>query len=300
MKSTDHWRSPVLLWASVILAVIVTMIIANIYAIKPENPNNKSCLQIERLNSLGANSIVVLGSSLVRHSFPYDEDLEQLAKEKDINLSFVRFTRPDTKPEDFLDILDPILKARPDRVYLQVEPFIFDFTRSPEGGNVVIKKIKQMRDNLKQLLWAISQMNLTYQPRGCIQNDSGLALQREADIQQLQQTKILEIQFKNAVLPKAYENFILKAKQRNIQVILISMGRSKEKEQRLGNSFKDNLNYHLQTLASRYQLDVWKFDLDLSIAYYLDYAHLNQKGREVFSDWFLDKLKADMDTGKVK
>ncbi|WP_304511244.1 hypothetical protein [Desulfopila sp. IMCC35008] len=278
----------------------------------------------ERLESLKENSVVVVGSSLVRCGLPFDHDLNTLAMQWGMDIDFVRFTKPGNDPLAFQPLLDCILTKSPRWVFLQAEPFFLsyactDIKQSSKpidtiSNDQVLGRFIHKTHHTVQIMLNIIEHNLSLLISGNKtfatsdatkpgdpdttslkrQNDSEITplLEKQADPEAILNEQCT---FKTSppIFPEYVETFLARAKTRDIKVILLEMNRSREGNMVLGTEGRQQLTATLEQVSERYKIPFWKFQDSLPAQYYGDRAHLNNAGRKVFTKWFLENLRQE-------
>ncbi len=290
-------KVPFSIWIAAFSGLVFIIIISDYFHknYKPVETESRSfaCFEPDRLKKINNNGLIVVGTSLVQYGFPYDDEFEALAKNKGITIEFIRFSRSGGTQSDFKILSDAILNSKPRWVFLQAEPFFVKLNSS--NGYFYSKWLESIRNNVHFMLEPMiikikSLLNMDINSCHAYQNDRNLRLD---DVATLKDIKNVSYLIKPPVFPKYFEYFLKQAKENNIKVILLEMNRSKEGNENLGKAFRTQLNQTLQQASKNYQIPLWQFRSDLSLDHYIDRAHLNRKGRAVFSDWFLSKLVQD-------
>ncbi|MCK5716888.1 MAG: SGNH/GDSL hydrolase family protein [Thiomargarita sp.] len=277
MSDKNIAKVPISIWIVVFCGLVFFMIISQYY----RNNNIGAYFEINRIKNIHHNGVIVVGTSLVRYGFPYDHEFELLAQKYGLMIEFIRFSRSNGKPHDFEILGDAILKSKPRWVFLQTEPFFLEFNQK----HVIYRGLTHIRENIHFLILhsLFTWDNKRYQ------NDINLKLDEVTIIEKLQNKK-RQAYINPPFFPKYFESFLKQATENNIRVILLEMNYSKKWEDYIENSFRAQLNETLQQVSQRYHIALWQFRNDLPLDHYTDGAHLNRKGRAVFSDWFLSKL----------
>lgn len=303
MNDKPASKVPVSIWMAAFSGLAFILIISGYFyqhfnQTEKEREHLLACFKPERLKGINNNNgLTVVGTSLIQYGFPFDDEFEALAKTEGIDIEFIRFTRYGHKSRDYEYLGNTILKARPHWVFLEAELF---FMEEYSRRVFYYKWLEHARNNVqflfKKTLLLIQSVffrgEVLYSdcsPR--VQNDTQLPI----DLDQVAtiETVINDtfyLQAKPPLFPEYFESFLKQAKADSIKVILLEMNRSKEGNEQLGDAFRSQLSKTLQQAAERYQIPLWQFRSDLPLDYYTDRAHLNRKGRAVFSKWFLSKL----------
>jgi len=266
---------------------------------KKYNADNNFAFHPERLQRLRQNGIVVIGTSLVKFGFFYDKAFEQLAREKGINLQFVRFVISGNRAEKYRGLFEKIRKYRPKLLFLQAELFFIqaDVKKSEHVFNEKFMEMVSVVHGHFHFIFGKLASLFTHRERGNVtltpppQSDEDILeyLNKVADKKEIYAESKLIIN-SSPKFPPFVEEYMRYACTHGTQVVLLEMNRSKEGNESLGEVFRKELTKRLQQVATLYDIPFFKFRGDLSYEYYADRAHLNKRGRGVFCDWFLNML----------
>ncbi|WP_457676886.1 hypothetical protein [Thiolapillus sp.] len=291
-------RVPLRIWAASFVALLLVIGIADqLYHRLPpteaERLQLQKCFQVERLNSLRQPAVVVMGTSAVRHGFPFDGDLEQISLARNSPIHFIRFSRDQGSSRDFSVLLDAILQARPQWVFIQAEPLVLELQSSWLPRRIL--EAARVRIHFLARIVALELAQALGGKLSCRrmpQDDSNVQLDRTATPADLRNPLHDSYHIRVPALPE-FTRFIAEAKKRNIRVVLLEMNRSREGNESFGPAFRPALDKALQALAATWNIPLWQFRGDLSRDHFADRGHLNRQGRQVFTRWFLSRLEAE-------
>ncbi|TNF67020.1 MAG: hypothetical protein EP298_07845 [Gammaproteobacteria bacterium] len=278
------------LWCWLIILVIISFILLlSGYLIKTPHDAFLSW-GLKRLNTTNTN-VITVGTSLVRHGFYFDQSFDSFAKTKGLNdIKLIRFTKPLAKPEDIDTVLTTI-QSNPNHIKLlliQLEPYMFYnpkelnyFYTLQNNFHTFIKKIS---DNLH-----ITTFHSHYE------TDTNINLYRSSSyekIKSLLKDKNTLKQFKTPNISSSDHILLKNLQNSGVNIVFIQMNYAKETYQFL---LPNHLNQQIQQWISQFQKNtgypVWQFP-SLNASYYTDTAHLNYKGRKLFSTWVISKIKS--------
>lgn len=233
--------------------------------------------------------VVVVGTSLVRHALPFDDELGRKAKETGIDARFVRITKDAGTAEEYAPLLPWLLERRPDVVFLQAEPLAIDFNQSRgdrafRRGIRLIGSLAQGTEQRMHERWRRENSGLLPPAtRNRPQNNPELFLSRLSG-------RLARYVLKPTLLPEPYGAFLESARAANIRVVLLEIGRSREANALLPDAFHRQVAERYGQITAGYGVEVWRFPANLTSDHYTDHAHLDASGRAVFVDWFLGRL----------
>jgi hypothetical protein len=79
-------------------------------------------------------------------------------------------------------------------------------------------------------------------------------------------------------------------KRRGTKVVMLDLTRSEESRKAYGAEFMNSTTQQIRRLREEYELEFLEYPSVLTLDHYRDFAHMNEKGRKVFSRWFLSEL----------
>ncbi len=256
--------------------------------------------RLDRVN--GENGMVVIGSSLIQCGFPFDSDMELAARKRNMDISFVRFFKHGNTTYGFEKLLNDVLKHPPRWLFLQAETFFIGsrFNRVPSIDNRLrtatedlVSRVNAVVDTLYRA--AIVRLNFFHDSDStsstCIHQ---FDLPEHNMLKEAKRNDILEEEYTFFIHPPAFpryvEKFLEKSERIGIKVFLLEMNRSDEANQASVENFREKLTSTFEEVSTRYRIPYWQFPSNIPLDHYQDQAHLNYKGREKFTDWFLNKF----------
>jgi hypothetical protein len=305
-------RVPLRVWSATIIGIISILFTASFLhnrSIEKErkSQNAQFDFEIERLQKIENNGLVVVGTSLTQHGFPFDAELSVKARERGISIHFVRFSHSGLENAIFKKLMPEILRSHPRWVFVQAEPFFLNLEQSETKKTIreasIRKHIETLHSHIHYLFRNIYSTLQLFFPRLAgleantpartskiqWQDDSRIFLEGVAQFDMIKNSTDTVVVLQPA-FPHYIEEFIEEAKKLGITVVLLEMNRSKAGNENFGESFRTRLTDTLQQVSQRYHIPYWQFRGDLPLDCYIDRAHLNLKGRAVFTNWFLEKF----------
>lgn len=255
----------------------------------------------ERLDTPGDNSVVIIGTSLIKHALPFDDELTEAANKHHLSLKFIRFTRSGNEYEPFLCLIEPLLKHPPRYLFLQAELFFLTYSRARKyHPGKVDRRPRLHTERLRFFYYTINSHyhNVTSlisrytgeKSSPSPQSDDSIQrnLAKQADIEDVLKSKYYP-EIVTASFPDTVTAFIKQLQQQGTRVFLLEANRSEEGNNALGVEFRTQLTQTFQQAAASNNLPYWQFPA-IPVSYYRDRAHLNNRGRKVFTEWFLTRL----------
>ncbi len=240
---------------------------------------------IARLQVADQPVVAVIGTSLIRHALPFDDQLNRLPDAAPYHV--VRITKASATAANFVSLLPHLLDARVNTVVFQAEPLVLCFGSCNTWYARENGVIDTLEGGLDRFRHAVTALRFLLAGGGENFGEAGLFLEGAKGAPDV------DLNIKPCVaggsLPDAYAGFFAQARARGMRVILVSLGRAPSARAALGADFQNHYEQAVAALAARYGLEVWRFP-EQPAAHFRDRAHLNSKGRGVFTRWFLYKL----------
>ncbi|CAG1064935.1 hypothetical protein BAC1_00507 [uncultured bacterium] len=231
--------------------------------------------------------VLAIGSSLMDRAVYFDEQMEALAESRGLpNLVFARITRSGGDISNFMPLLSQMAQAAPDIILVESDSVFYD---RHTIKNVFLREYIVF---LRALLMANLKSGPTLpEPRVYIENEFDLALDGKTSARPgktLLDKALLDWNEMGLTGRYKIELFLSEAGKTGAKVVLINIPRNPEFLARIQ---REGANGEKQRLEDDYGIRSIMFDGEHSPELYSDYAHLNEKGRSVFSDWLIEELK---------
>lgn len=275
-------------WVWIAVGITLTLMVGiGVYKVKTaESEYNSTWFQVNRLSKINHNGLVVVGTSLVQHGFYYDENFDRFALQEGLSVECVRFTLSGGKLYQYVDLLNPILKAKPRLVIIQINPFISE----EKLQNRVLRQMHFLLDSLKQRVKNMLGVD-KFVKYSNFQDDSVIESKLRTRCKSLpvRHPFISEI----SKVPAAYEKFFSDARALGIKVVFLQMTNSITVEQQAGKQSIDEKKKLSEAVAARYHVPLWVSPC-WPLSCYMDGYHLNNEGRVNFNKWVLQKIKQEI------
>lgn len=277
---------PLWLWLSIAFLVVTCVVLGQVFLV--HKSKIKTNWELNRLKSLKHNGVIVIGTSLVKCGFYFDTEFEKIAKEKGLDITFVRMTKSSGTPQEFKRPLLAILKSHPKYLFIQIEPFMLE--NNPDYQWIIDLQIAIHHLLVNQLNthnYLLKKM-INKEPQS--DSDALLHLDKIASWKDINTKRII---LKKPHLSSYYVEFLKKAKEENIQLIFLEMNRSEQAYKVfIPKNTKNLITRWIKNFKASYRVRIWHFS-GLDMRFYSDRAHLNKDGRKLFSYWFIQKLKKE-------
>ena len=282
---------PLRLWAGVAFLCLVLIVALYIIAewLKAREPKHYNLQRLEQFS--GKTSIIALGNSLTFRAMFYDSIMQTKIRPVSEDLSFVRITEPGAFLKEFEPILSHIASSKPDYVIVQLEMLIHQFNTNNGSG------ILQIRQNLRNVKhWILSnfltevhsrfQANFGTEPvcRYIPDNNRHQMLKSHSE-------RYNRLTVRGPELTPEWKRFIETVHANGGKIIFLEIGRSETASHQLSETFKLEYESVLKQLEESYPVQLWRYPGPFPSENYCDLAHLNNKGRDAFMEWFLPELR---------
>jgi len=301
---------PLGVWAASGVAFLAIMLYAHFLPPRSEAEAVRF-FNIERLDRFSHGGsrhplrVVVVGPSHTLCALYFDENMEQFARQNGLSdLQFVRFVKLDGTLRDFTPVLEPIVRADPDIVFFDSNLFVFNFRHHAVAGqNRRLFNKDDDSDDRKKLL-ALAQdaignrkgMKKKPNPNVLTSEEESFRnismRQADEDFDRYRDQADMGIRLQTFDIPPHYRAFIDTLRRRGTPVVLLQIPASRDAI----SVYPVDLLVGADALVARYQqelgLGYLEFPRRLGLEYYKDFVHMNERGRELYSRWFLSELPA--------
>jgi hypothetical protein len=297
---------PLWVWISSFSLFGVFLIFSFFLPSRP-NPNYFHSERLLRFQSADSShqliKIVLLGSSLARSAFYFDEEMEEFCKTHGHpNIRFIRITQPTAKIESFRKIYNELEAARPD--YILIETTMDNYIFTPRN-NRMQKFNGKIRNTYFSLLRS---MGLSFfVPRkghNEKQFDQEEAIREKIYSKQSRLERLSHLNKKVKLNPRPFANedllFFKKIKDEGGEIVLLEIPRSEVASKQFDSQTLKNARLLNSRVQQENDLLYWKNLKPMTLSHYSDYAHLSPRGREKYCLWFLDQLESAQKTRKQK
>lgn len=269
---------------------------------------------VQRLDRLrarqqpGVPRVVVVGTSLSMSALFFDEDMEQFARDNGLpGVQFIRFTKLDASLEDYAPLLAKILDAAPDIVLFESRLFLLthQFKEwekktmrffAQEDGKDARKKLKRFfeeRFGAKRPQQKKENPNVAVSEKKIL--DSIRRRQTQNDLDNFQNAMEDKMIVREFSVPAAYAAFFEELRKRGIIGALLDTPASEHETTLFAHEKMLELTRHYQEACAIHAL---AYPGKLGLEYYKDFRHMNERGRDAFSRWFLAEIPLVMKKGR--
>ncbi len=257
--------------------------------------------------------ITALGSSLVESAFPFDGFFDWgMRKYYKRESRFIRLAQMGQDISHFYPIFDRVIEAEPAAVFIEANLLMYDGRRGIESV------WKRHRAHCRRMVFG--------SPRGIPVDDGPDETRRKRKTGSWHFNKVKEINTKEhgmflskwpqktdhsedkysrvrrgqqlryrgcmADLPEPLEEFLIKAEQRDIPVILLQITGPEKTWKALPEGMKACYSEWGSKLEQEYGASYAVFPRRYGLEYYRDFTHLNKKGRAVFVRWLVENFES--------
>ncbi|MBL7962000.1 hypothetical protein JNL27_17330 [bacterium] len=280
---------PMYVWGMTFILVFVVVVTSSFFV-------DRSFVRdsIERLHlfsNTGEKRIIAIGSSLLGHATFYDYFMSDFGSEKGFDeFSFLQITRGSGSLEDFAPLMHALATAKPNIVVIESNLLLLRDNKISRLNVTIRRHKKYVRKNLfLPLRYVLGSKprkiemtrDLPYEPTRLDPTFLKFAL-----------VDMKEHEVRDVVLPMEMEEFIIRAREQKITVILADVPRYEMLENVIIQSpmNQQKMSVLILDLQTKYGIKYLKYPDKLGLDNYVDFYHFNQKGRERYSYWLLSCL----------
>ncbi len=286
---------PLYLWCAV-AATLAVLFLASLPAFNRFNAVDRTFFEssVRRLDTFRERAggdvkslkVLAIGSSLMGRAVYFDEQMEALAERRGFpNLVFVRITRSGADISNFTPLLSHMAQAAPDIILVESDSVFYNRHKIK---NVFLREYIIF---LRALLMANLKSGPTLPEPRVYENEFDLAWADKSFARpgkSLLDRAVLDWNEMGFTGRVKIERFFSEAAKTGARVVVVDIPRNPEFLARIQ---RQETNVDKQRLEDDYGVRSIMFDGEHRPELYSDYAHLNEKGRSVFSDWLIEKLK---------
>lgn len=230
----------------------------------------------------GAQRVIALGTSLMYFDTFFDGKMDAFARSRGYErLRFLRIARARGSFEYFSPLLESILAARPDVLIIEHDLLFYRWAADGQDLPGFIK------ERIKSFF------GIPFKPNHLILLDGNL----EPGTPVMDPAGFADPEKFIAMRPLAtgwdgeVEDFLDRARGRGITVVLLKMPRAPLAERVLApEAYRGVIEARMKRYRALGAREL-VFPEELDLSHYLDYSHLNEKGREIFSRWLVVRLE---------
>lgn len=253
--------------------------------------------RLERFTSLEDEKtlkVAVIGTSLTGSAFYKDEDMERFAKGRGLKIRFLRFTLGGGRLNEFYELSETVVNSGADLICF--EAAIFGLAMG--NDNVTLDRYRYyLRHGGTRLLARLPFVSERHRPE--MQNEnytaeqlshppvSGQNLEMET---WLYLKRISQFRVRDFSEGKKFASLLNLARERGKVVVFLDLSRSKNAWDMLPAGFEGEFVQTMRQYENVSGVSYLKFPQRLPLDYFQDFAHFNDKGRKVYSEWFLNNL----------
>jgi hypothetical protein len=232
-------------------------------------------------------------------AFYFDEEMETLAKQQGLELSYIRFTmKGGFLYDDYLNLFDQILLVKPDIVV--IESSFFGYKSENSIKSFVRSHIVFIKTLIKQWIMQVFPIHLTIEDDGTFDiSENYFDNYKDNDKAKINVDENIDLffdhyrKFRNLDFEYGldFKDYFHRFNNYKIKVALIDIPMTEELVAILPKGFEDRYDSLINRYAQEYGVIHLKLPYRMESIYFKDFYHLNYKGRRMFSAWFVQQLK---------
>lgn len=236
---------------------------------------------------------IIIGSSLIGHGVEsLDEITNYLSSKKKTDIKLLKIWGSYDPLKRFidLDLINKIIKAKPDLVLFQTELAAISFTKQMESRKNIIQRLSIVNKAVaKYIFFSKEKTTFNLKNRGYPYNlDRQVKLDTVKHIPLKREIKTIDD------LGFALKGFRLLQKE-GIKTIFVDIPRPLEAEKIIyTKSFKEKLQNLFNMYNENFGIEHWNYTgTPIYYKHCIDQAHFNKEGRSLYTKWLLDKIEKE-------
>jgi len=247
--------------------------------------------------------VAVIGTSLTRHAFFKDEDMERFARDRGLQIHFLRFTLGGGSLEEFYDLSTAVINSGADVICFEAAIFGLEMG----NDNVMLDRYRYyLRHGGTKFLARLPFVPKRHRSENQNENFAETELttnpvfeQNPEKEKELYLERSSQFRIRDFSEGKKFAPLFLMAKARGKTVVFLDLSRSNKAWDMLPVDFEDEFFRPMRQYEKAYGIPCLRFPYRLPLDYFQDFAHFGPKGRKLYSEWFLANLATlSGDTGK--
>lgn len=282
-------------WVSVIFIITQSVLVLFFFKAKVDLNNNEDYYnQInymhQEFRKNNSYKVIIIGSSLIGHGVACsDEITTYLSSKKNVNINLLKIWDSNDPLNKFinLNLIEEIIKAKPDLVLFQTELAAINFTKNKQW----IQKVSFINKSIIRYIFSLKQGNkYSSKNRFCPKN---IDIQFEYDT-------IKHIPQKRKVKPINDLHFVFNGFKRlqkeGIKTVLIDIPRPVQSEKIIYTKpFNEQLHKLFNVYYNNFGITHWNYTgAPIYYKHCIDEGHLNKKGRNIYTEWLLAKIEKEI------
>jgi len=279
---------PLGLWLLVLIIIVVLFILSQIIFdlrdqfVKKNTKSTKSLSQLLPVDS----SIFIFGSSLTKNALQVTASCNPIMKSYQSEYIYNTLYKPGVNPHDFVLLMKQAINRKDCIVFIEANMFIADIHIAQSNQ---INFLQYHRYRLSRLL-----KFLLKNPSFFMKNWLTVKVSFKNKDSIFNKYSQRTAKFRIRDLKEINEWLILfkEASKNNVKVFLLDIPRSQKARSYLPDGFETKFSMLMKTLEDYYGVKFISFPYLLDYPkYYIDAAHMNENGKEIYIKWFQEKLK---------
>lgn len=238
--------------------------------------------------------VAVIGTSLTGNAFYKDEVMERFAKERGLQIRFLRFTLGGGSLKEFYEISEAVINSGADLICFEAAIFGLAMGNDNEildryryylrhGGTRLLARLPFVPERRRP-----EKLNENYTER--VLTPRAASGQSTAQETELYRNRIARFRIRDFSEGKKFASLFRLARERGQVVVFLDLSRSKKAWDMLPADFEDAFVQTMREYEKAFGMPYLRFSPRLPLEYFEDFAHFNDKGRKLYSEWFLANL----------
>ncbi|MBL7961593.1 hypothetical protein JNL27_15270 [bacterium] len=282
---------PMYVWGMTLVFVCLTFIVSFKLYSDSKTFVDYNVERLDTFRTVKGKKVIGIGSSLLHNATFFDQFMSDFGEDIGYDsIRFLRIVRYGSAIEDFIPLMTPMLDASPDMIIIESNILFL------LGGEV--RRPKIWKDIAKFIRFAIKHPTripvFERAGRGNLELNMELPFhlsQHDTLTRVKRVMKMKAFKVRSSDFPKEVIDFFSGSTERKIKIIIIDVPYVILEEVIQETSLIQQKTTYLRSqLQVKYGIEYLVYPDSLGLEYYVDFSHLNQKGRERYSYWLLSCL----------
>lgn len=236
-----------------------------------------------------------IGNSLIRYAIPPAAEAATDWPDPLESERLLRLTMNAMPPDMMIAVGEQTLDSRPERIFLQIEPFFlrFAYERQLEAESALWKDLsRNFRTTVQFGLSALLHKDISPLCPPLDQSDSW----KHGHVYDGNEESFADdypVEISDIKSSGQLRTFLEEAQAHGTEIVFLAMPRSKTASTYLGRDFTQALIDRIKDFSDSLNVRVWLMEEHLDDRFFADHAHMNLGGRMRYFAWLRDCLEAE-------
>lgn len=242
--------------------------------------------------------VAVIGTSLTQCAFYKDEDMDSFARDRGINIRFLRFTLSAGSLHEFYDIAEEVINSSADIIFFEAAIFELKLSTDTDIKRNLFHHRVSLRKTLIKTIFDLPLIPERLRSKVKMEGNNNII---DAKLNLIPKNEVNKsanhyrriasgFRIREFSDGERFAPLFALARKQGKAVAFLDLSRSKEAWDLLPKTFKGEISKIMSRYEKDYGIPYIRFPYRLTLDYFRDFAHFNQAGRKFYSEWFLTNL----------